>query len=133
MKLTLHTFRQLSRLLLGLMLFAQGVVDAHACVPLATIPVTAIAAMMARDSMPCQKEAAPDRAASSPSACLAHCSQAGQVNVDLHAANIAAPVSVIAWSSIQPQAQPSASSMHLQLVALNTGPPIPIRFCSLLN
>lgn len=133
MRLTLHTFRQLSRLLLGLTLFAQGVVDAHACAPLASIPAPAIAAMMESISMPCHEEAAPDHPASSTSACMAHCSQADQVNVDLHDATIAAPVSVIAWVSIQPQVQRSVSSIHPQLVALNTGPPIPIRFCSLLN
>lgn len=133
MKLTRYTKRTLARLLLALALFAQGIVTAHACTPPAVNPAQAVAAMPEHESMPCHEDAAPEHAAPGANTCLNHCSQADQISVDQHDAPIAAPVGVMAWVSIQAQAQHRASAISPQQIAPDTGPPIPIRFCSLLN
>jgi hypothetical protein len=79
------------------------------------------------ESMPCHEEQAP-----SSKGCVTHCSQADQISLD-HAAAIAAPVSAASWvvattAPVQ-HVQQAITSQH---VALNTGPPLPIRFCSFL-
>jgi hypothetical protein len=130
MKLSRHTNRNLARLLLALALFAQGIMTAHACTSLVATP--AMVAIPEQEFMPCHEGAAQKQPAPDADSCLTHCSQADQVSVDQHDAPVAAPTNVIVVS-IQPQAQHIASPITPQYVALNTGPPIPIRFCSLLN
>jgi len=130
MKLSRHTNRNLARLLLALALFAQGVVTAHACASLAATP--AMAAMAALESMPCHEGAVQKQPAPSADTCLAHCSQADQISVDQHDAPVAAAGNVVVFR-IQPQTQRFVSPITPQPVAPDTGPPIPIRFCSLLN
>lgn len=132
MKLSLHTNRNFARLLLALALFAQGVFAAHACILPATAPAPVMADMSELDLMPCHETMTGENATSGKNACLTHCTQADQVGVDQHEAP-AAPTSVIAWANIQPQVQHIASPITSQHVTLDTGPPIPIRFCSLLN
>lgn len=131
MKLSRHTNRNLARLLLALALFVQGVVTAHACAPLAAPPAPAMAAMPDSESMPCHEGVTHKHLAPGADNCLTHCSQADQISVDQHEAP-AAPINAIVVS-IQPPVQHIASPVTPQYVALDTGPPIPIRFCSLLN
>jgi len=127
MKLAQRNIKWLARLMLVLVLFAQGIIAANACVA----PSPAQAYSMAQqddEAMPCHEEEIPNA-----NACLSHCTQSDQISVDQHHVPFAAPLSVIAWASSQPQTQhirPAASFEHL---ALDTGPPIPIRFCSFLN
>lgn len=129
MKLAQRKIKWLARLMLGLVLFTQGIVAANACIAPTASPMQAYTMALQDDAaMPCHEEETPNA-----NACLEHCTQSDQISVDQHHIPVAAPVSVIAWASSQPQAQqirPVTSPEHL---ALDTGPPIPIRFCSFLN
>lgn len=129
MKLAQYRIKWLARLMLVLVLFAQGIVAANACISPAASPEQAYAmAQQDDEAMPCHEEESPNA-----NACLAHCTQSDQISVDQHHIPVAVPVSVIAWVSSQPPAQhirPVISPEHL---VLDTGPPIPIRFCSFLN
>ncbi len=127
MKLAQRKIKWLSRLMLGLVLFAQGIVAANACIaPTASVAQAYVIEQNA-GVMPCH-----DEKLSTANACLGHCTQSDRISVDQHNVSIAAPVSVISWAITQPQAQ----SLHLvispEYLALNTGPPISIRFCSFL-
>jgi len=134
MKLAQRKIKWLARLMLGLTLFAQGVVAANACVAPTASPVQAYtqavqAGMVEHDeeAMPCHEEKTPNA-----NACLAHCTQSDQISADQHNVQLAAPVSVLSRAIIQPQMRhirPVISATHL---VLDTGPPIPIRFCSFL-
>ena len=129
MKLPQRTIKYLSRLMLILALFAQGIIAASACVSPSASPEQAyVISHPGEDSMPCH-EAKKHNA----NACLAHCTNADQINVDQHHIPVLAPVSVIAWASSQPQTEPVQPSISTQPLVLNTGPPIPIRFCTFLN
>lgn len=129
MKLAQRKIKWLARLMLGLVLFAQGIVAANACVAPGASPARAYSMAQQNDeAMPCHGEETPNA-----NACLSHCTQSDQISVDQHEAPIAAPASVIAWASIQPPAQRIRPTISYDHLALNTGPPIPIRFCSLLN
>lgn len=129
MRLTQHKIKWLARLMLGLVLFAQGVVAANACVAPAAGPVQAyFTAQQDSEAIPCHEEEV-----SNANACLSHCTQSDQISGDQHGAPLAAPVSVVAWASTQPQEQHIRSAISSEHLVLDTGPPIPIRFCSLLN
>ena len=129
MKLAQRKFRWLARLMLGLVLFAQGVVAANACVaPNASQVQAYTIAHDAGSAIPCHEEKIPNA-----NACLAHCDQADQISVDQHNATFSAPVSVVIRLAPLPQMQHEHPAIATEHVAPNTGPPIPIRFCSLLN
>jgi hypothetical protein len=115
--------------MLGLVLFAQGIIAANACVASEANPVQAYSMSQQDDeAMPCHEEESPNA-----NACLVHCTQADQISVDQAHLPIAAPVSVIAWVSSLPHAQPIRQRISIEHLVLDTGPPIPIRFCSFLN
>lgn len=128
MKLAQRKIKWLARLMLGLVLFAQGIVAANACITPDASPVQAYAVEHDGAAMPCHEEEI-----SNANTCLNHCTQPDQISVDQHSLPLAAPVSVMAWVSILPQQQPIRSSLVTEQVALNTGPPLSIRFCSFLN
>jgi hypothetical protein len=129
MKLAQRKIKWLARLMLGLVLFAQGIVAANACVAPTASPAQAYSMAQTDDeAMPCHEEEIPNS-----NACLSHCTQSDQISVDQHHIPVAAPVSVIAWASSQPQAQHISFSFSPEHLALDTGPPIPIRFCTFLN
>ena len=129
MKLTQHKIKWLARLMLGLVLFAQGIVAANACVAPNAGPAQAYTiAQDADEAMPCHDEEIPNA-----NACLAHCDQADQISVDQHNATVAAPVSVATWLVPFAQMQLERPAIAPEYVALDTGPPIPVRFCSFLN
>lgn len=128
MKLAQRKILWLARLMLGLVLFAQGIVAASACLVPAASPVHAFAVTQHDDeAAPCHDEEIPNA-----NACLSHCTQSDQISADQHSVPIAAPASVIAWASIQPQTQSIRLFSH-ERPAPGSEPPIPIRFCSLLN
>jgi len=129
MKLAQNKIKWLARLMLGLVLFAQGMVAANACVAPSASPAQAYSMTEQDDeTMPCHEEEAANA-----NVCLSHCTQSDQISLDQHHMPLAAPVSVIAWVSVQPQAQHFRPAISFEHLALDTGPPIPIRFCSLLN
>ncbi len=127
MKLAQRKIKWLSRLMLGLALFAQGIVAATACVAPGASAVQAYAIEQNAGATPCHEEELVNA-----NACLGHCTQSDRISVDQHNVSIAAPVSVISWVTIRPQAQSMRLAISPEYLALNTGPPIPIRFCSFL-
>ncbi len=121
MKPTLHTRRWTGRLMMALVLFAQGVVSANSYAAPA-----APAAAPAHHAMACHEKQLP-----SSSTCLSHCAQADQISIDQVAAP-AAPAAVASWKISLPALPRLTPAVRQQQVALDTGPPIPIRFCSFL-
>lgn len=128
MKLPQNKIRWLARLMLALVLFAQGIVAASACLTPDAGPVQAYAAAQDDEAAPCH-----DEEFHNSNACLAHCTQADQAGVDLHILQFAAPAGVIGWLSNQPQAEAVRQNVAVGQIAPDTGPPLPIRFCSFLN
>ena len=128
MKLAQTKIRWLARLMLGLVLFAQGIVAVNACVTPEAGPAQAFAVLEDNEAGPCH-----DEEISNNNACLAHCTQADQVSSDQHLLQLAIPASIIGWASTQPQIKDAGQVILSRLVVLDTGPPFPIRFCSLLN
>ncbi len=127
MKLAQRKIKWLSRLMLGLVLFAQGIVAANACIAPTASPAQAYVIEQNAGAMPCH-----DEKLSTANACLGHCTQSDRISVDQHSVSIAAPVSVISWATTQPQAQSMRQVVYSEDVALSTGPPIAIRFCTFL-
>lgn len=120
----------LARLMLGLMLFTQGVVAANACTA-PEVSATHAYSMAADEGMgSCHEH---ETQSSNANACLAHCTQSDQISADQHVAPLAAPVSVAVRVSPQPVVPASFPKARFEQVALDTGPSLPIRFCSLLN
>lgn len=111
--------------MLGLVLFAQGVVAANACDVLRGNVTKAFAVEAAEATeMPCHEEAS-----SNANACLAHCTQGDQVSVDQSSHTFVAPS--IAILVVDAPAQVTvAPSYFTSRVALDTGPPVSIRFCT---
>lgn len=115
--------------MLGLVLFAQGVVAANAC-DLLRGSVTQAFATKATDSsempsgMHCHDDGTPNS-----NACLAHCTQGDQVNVDQVIPAFVAPsvVTLVLDVPVHASVVPSYFTSH---IPLNTGPPVSIRFCS---
>lgn len=138
MTLTRHTVKWLTRLMLGVMLFSQGVVAANACV-LATGATHAytMSAQAADDGVMdamsghCHEEQATPANAN---ACLAQNTQADQVSADHVVPVFALPVAVVLAVPAAPEAVTPPTRANLaQLTPPDTGPPLSIRFCSLLN
>ena len=128
MKLSQRSINWLSRLMLVMVLLAQGILAASACISSTASPEQAFSIPHPDDVMPCH-EAKNHNA----NACLVHCTQADQVNGDQQQIFVSAPVSVIAWASSQPQTTPIQPAISSQPLVLDTGPPIPIRYCTFLN
>jgi hypothetical protein len=111
--------------MLGLALFAQGVVAANACDVLHGNVSQAFAAKSEEMAgMHCH-----DDAASNANACLAHCTQGDQIGIDQVAPVFVAP-SIVTLVVDVPVAVAITHSYSAARVALDTGPPASIRFCS---
>lgn len=111
--------------MLLVIVFTQGILAAHACT--AANAAQALAASVAADeAMPCHVVEKIDS-----NTCLLHCSQADQVNLDPHEM-MAVPVNGIVIYVATPQSQTAIFAPVYARVALNTGPPLSIRFCSFL-
>lgn len=110
----------------GLVLFAQGVVVANACdVVRGSISQAFAAKEREASAMHCH-EATPSKNAN---ACLAHCTQGDQISVDQVAPVFIAPNAVTLLVDVPTHALVTPSYFTSR-IALNTGPPASIRFCS---
>lgn len=125
--------RKLARATLALLLFAQGVVAAQACVMAEANPVQAFApameemAMQGAEHMSCHEQPAENK-----NACLVHCTQADQISAE-QAAPVFMPSSTAVLVVDAPAVQTSnIPRCNVAQVAFNSGPPIPIRFCTFL-
>jgi len=130
MNLSQYINRRVVRLLMGLMLFAQWVMPASAYAAGDAAPMNASAMAQSGSmaaAMPCHGKQAPRAAA-----CLTHCSQADQASLD-HLMLAAAPVGAAGWLVAVPPVRNLVLPLGRSQVLLDSGPPIPIRFCSLLN
>lgn len=92
MKLAQRKIKWLARLMLGVVLFAQGMVAANACIAPDAGPVQAYVIEHDDEVTPCHEEET-----SNANACLNHCTQPDQISMDQHSMPLAAPVSVMAW------------------------------------
>jgi hypothetical protein len=114
-------------LCLALAIFSQFAVVAQAC---ATLDASPAAAFKQAGDHRCHDE----ESRANPNACLVHCLQGDQVPVSHETApvvqfaampsEIPVPALIAAWTS-----QPSQPLM----LAVDTGPPIPILYCRFLN
>jgi hypothetical protein len=121
MKPTRHTSRFTARLMMALVLFAQGFMATSGYAAPEAKPVG-----HQHHLMTCHEKQEP-----ATSTCLTHCSQADQISLD-HAAAHAVPAGVASWQVTMPPVQRFSLRIALQQAAPDTGPPIPIRFCSFL-
>lgn len=142
MHLTRYTNRHLARLLIGLVVLAQGFVTTNVYAAPDAGRVQAVAALAEHESMPCHEESGRQKPAHKPghtpghtkdasaaSGCITHCSLADLINAD-HAVQLAAPAGSLKIS-VPPVRQASAGASR-QYVVVDTGPPLSIRFCSFL-
>lgn len=176
MRLAQEKIRWLARLMLALVLFAQGVVAASACVATEVGPAQAYSMAQDGKAAACHEEEIPyghgtdttlidethharlphpnpppepekllgghpgeganealhefhDNA----NACLSHCSQSDQISADQHSAPVAPPAGIIGWASTRPPATDIRQLAAAEQIVPDTGPPLPIRFCSFLN
>jgi len=126
MKFSQRKNRYLSRLLLVAGVFAQGTLAAHACVLSSDVAVNVHAMETVAEAMPCHTAESGNA-----NACLIHCTQDSQINLDQH--SIATlPVTEVVLLVAMPLMEHKAVTHTTTLVALDTGPPLSIRFCSFL-
>lgn len=123
MNLPIRTLRKIARLMLGVVLFAQGVVAVNACDLLQGKVEQAFTAQ-ATSEMPCH-----EHVATNANACFVHCTQGDQVNVDHVVPPFVAPSTVTLIVDV-PKLRSAAPTEVGTRVALDTGPPLSIRFCS---
>ncbi len=131
----------LIRLTLAAVLFAQGVIAAHACVLPTMNPTQAFVTRDAATKQPCNQHATSSSEQNqivqqlavqmNGSACLASCIQTDQINVD-HKNFTVAPVGITNFLPATLPAQCNASDFIQPYQVLNTGPPVAIRFCTFL-
>jgi hypothetical protein len=126
MKLSQRKIRFLSRLLLVAGLFAQGTLAAHACVLSSDVAVNVHAMETVAEAMPCHMAESGNA-----NACLIHCTQDNQVNLDQHSI-FALPMTEAILHVAMPQIQHKGVTAVISPVALNIGPSLSIRFCSFL-
>jgi hypothetical protein len=112
----------IARLLLGVFLFAQGVVAANACDVLGGNIAQVFAA--AENTEPCH-----DETSSNANACLDHCTQGDRISVDQITPDFIPPSTLALRAAIATQTFVLPLTPDATLT-LNTGPPISIRFCS---
>ncbi len=122
------SFTFVARVLLAIYLFGIGVTAAQACVSLTATPIAAFA----QSEMPsCHQNHSPNK-----NACLMHCIQSDQTTnsqsplLTEGAKNTIAPIAILPFlyvADYSHQAQPA------KVLAINTGPPLPILFCRFLN
>ena len=126
MKITQHKTRWLSRLMLVVALFAQGILAANACVSPSASAVQALAMERVAEPMPCHEAKMPNV-----NECLMHCTQSDQVNVDQQHMSAVVFNDVVLHVALPPM-QYMALAIDYPPLVFDTGPPISIRFCSFL-
>ncbi len=134
MGITQRTMKWLARLMLGLVLFGQGVVAANACVTPDASAVHAFSSATVADGMAMDSCHEHEDQLPNANACLSHCTQSDQISADQHVVTLAAPVSVAVL--VLPPPETLATSLpkaRFEPLAFNSDPPISIRFCTFLN
>ena len=129
MKMAQRKIRWMAQLMLGLTLFSQAMVVAYACANIDASPAQAYSAVaigQSGEAMPCH-----DAKKSNANACLGHCLQFAQINVD-HSAQLVVPVTMAVLTAVVPTEQTLYASFRPGLLPPDTGPPLSIRFCSFL-
>ena len=112
--------------MLVLVLFAQGTLAAHACVNDSEAMQPLQHAEVAADMMPCHEVEISNK-----NACQMHCTQSEQLNLDQQNP-VAVAVSEVILQIELPAKHYQYQTVASAPVALNTGPPLSIRFCSFL-
>ena len=107
-------------------LFSQGILAAHACVAPTASAVQALSMEPVSETMPCHESKKINA-----NECLMHCTQGDQVNLDQQPVASVAVNEVVLHVALPPVQHKILTSVHSPL-ALNTGPPLSIRFCSFL-
>lgn len=126
MRLTTHTNRWIARLMLGLVLFAQGVVASYACDVTRSSATQAFATQTAEHGeMPCH-----DEVVSNANACLDHCTQGDRISVDQVTHLFAVPEIAVLVVALPVQTAAKPAWLAASRVATDSGPPANIRFCS---
>lgn len=104
-------------------LFTQGILVAHACVASAD---KAVQVMSSAGAMPCH-----DAEVTNANACLMHCTQYDQVNLDQKTVAAVAVSDNMLRVAMLP-VQQNILKFTQKPLPLNSGPPLAIRFCSFL-
>ena len=126
MKLSSQTYRWIARLMLGLVLFAQGVLAANACDILGGNVSQAFAVAAADEhAAPCHEEPA-----SNANACLDHCTQGDRVNVAQVTPVFVAPSVVVLVLDVPAVTSLAPAYLAAARVNIESDPPASIRFCS---
>jgi len=115
-------------MMLAAVLFAQGTLAAHACVAPDASAVRALVTDNVVEVMPCHEA---DKAKENSNACLMHCTQSDQVNLDQQAV-AAVHIGDVVLHVALPAVQHKMQAAQYSLMPLNTGPPLSIRYCSFL-
>jgi len=126
MKFTQRKIKWLTRLVLIAGLFTQGIVAAQACVSPVASAAYALSAQSVDATMPCHQAEKHNV-----NACLIHCTQTAQVNLDPHTTAAEAVREVVLLVAMPQVSHELIALLHPPLV-LNTGPSLSIRFCSFL-
>lgn len=123
----LHLKNQyLTRLILAALLFAQGILAAHACIEPVAGAVQALSAQQSIETMHCHESAKV-----SVNECLIHCTQSDQINLDQHAVAVLPVSDIVLRVARLPLYPQQLNSVYTPLLR-NAGPPLSIRFCSFL-
>ena len=110
--------------MLALVLFAQGILAAHACVaPMAGVAQT-LADKPAEATMHCHETKKVNA-----NECLMHCTQADQVNLDQQDITALPAHEVVLHAVLQPLQQRLVLASYTPPLS-NSGPPLSISFCS---
>lgn len=122
MNFSQRKIRFLSRLLLAAGLFVQGILATHACV---THEINAVQAL----SMQSGSETCHHAETVSSNECLMHCTQSEQISLEQQ--QVAAPTIItVVLHVAELQLQRNVLSSAHALLALTTGPPLTVRYCS---
>lgn len=113
-------------MMLASALFAQGILAAQACVAPTASAVQALSIESGAEAMPCHQAEKPNA-----NACLIHCTQSDQVNLEQHHV-AAAPVGDVVLHVVMTQVRQQLLTPGYSPLVLNTGPPLSVRFCSFL-
>lgn len=112
--------------MLGLVLFAQGVVSVYACDVTRGNATQAFATQTAEHGeLPCH-----DEVVSNANACLDHCTQGDRISVDQVTHLFALPGIAVLVVALPEQTAARPAQLAASRVAIDSGPPPNIRFCS---
>ena len=139
--ITQRSNKLLIRLTFAAVLFAQGVIAAHACMLPVMSSVQVFAKQLGSSKQPCNPLVKPaldqnpmvqqPAAQTHGNACLASCAQADQINSDNKSFTVVA-IGRANFLSQTISVQSYSAIFFPNYQVLNTGPPVAIRFCTFL-